>query len=183
MTTLTVRPYPILDEDVARAVLAATRGDALLHAGTSLMLLAGLRPSEVRHVLVPDWAPGADPQLTIREGIAARSIRIAPSAASALGGYLAGEDAEPDEPLLTGLEVQGRLERAFRTAMRRAGLTAGIHDLRRTAVAAVREDGTPPAHTRAYFGFRETWDQPDEVAPREGYDRGIAAMLESSFAS
>ncbi|MFD8389875.1 hypothetical protein ACFV2N_11900 [Streptomyces sp. NPDC059680] len=49
---------PILRATLARATLAATHDDPLLYAAASLILLAGLRSSEVGQLLVHDWAPG-----------------------------------------------------------------------------------------------------------------------------
>jgi integrase len=156
-----------------------------LYAATSLMLFAGLRCGEATSLLVRDWAPGADPKLTVRglrppEG---RTIRVAPSAAAAIDGYLAGEETEPDEPLLIGLRPNGIphfLPKVFRDAMRRAGLDVSVHDLRRAAEAAVLEDGTPVAHVDAYFGMSKAAGQPP-TSPPEGYDRGIAEVLERTF--
>lgn len=172
---------PILPVATARVALEATKHDVLLHAGASLMLLAGLRPTEVTGLLVRDWEPGEDPGLTVRE----RTIRVAPSAAATVSRYLAGQDAEPDEPLLLGLKIDGAphvLHRVFRDAMRAAYLDVGVHDLRRAAVAVVLDDGTPMQHVEAYFGLSKTEARTDLAPLREGYDVGIAAALEAAFA-
>jgi integrase len=146
------------------------------------MLLAGLRPSEIRHALVEDWVGGDDPKLTVRGRVGGRTIRVAPTAARAVDTYLAGEDAKPDEPLLVGLDAERQLARAVRRTTQWTGLDVGVHDLRRAAIAAVLEDGTPCAHIEAYFGLSRPEGR--RVVPvREGYDRGITAMLEATFAN
>lgn len=178
---------PILPTSVARAAVEATKDDPLLYAASSLMLLAGLRCGEATSLLVRDWSRGKDPKLTVRglrmpEG---RTIRVAPSAATAIDAYLAGEEAEPDEPLLIGLRPNGIphfLPKVFRDAMRRAGLDVSVHDLRRAAEAAVLEDGTPVAHVAAYFGMSKAADEQLTLVP-DGYNRGIAVVLERTFAA
>lgn len=175
--------HPSLSTEVARAAVAATRHDLVLHAGTSLMLLAGIRRGEAQRLRVRDWQPGEDPGLTIRDGYQERIIRIAPSAVTALNGYLATQDSEPNEPLLLGLEREGVLPRLFGNAMRRSGLSVRVHDLRRAAIVAALEDGTPMAHIEAYFGLSKAEERKDLAPVREGYDRGIAATLETTFAA
>lgn len=182
MTTTLGRPP--LTAPTARAALDATKGDVLLHAGTSLMLLAGLRPSEAVGLLVRDWAPGDDPRLTVRTERRQRTIRIAPTAAAVIDAYLGDQETEPDEPLLLGLKVGAiphLLHQVFAEAMRRADLDVRVHDLRRTAMAAVLEDGAPVAHIAAYFGLSKLLEQ-KTPPPQEGYDVGIAAILETTFA-
>ncbi|MGW0311991.1 hypothetical protein [Streptomyces flavidovirens] len=185
MTTRTLT-RPILPTDVARAALAATRHDVLLHAGVSLMLLAGLRPGEIRNLQVKDWMPGEDPRMRVRSDRLERTIRIAPSAAGPLDAYLAGEEVEPDEPLLLGLKPAGvphLLHRVFRDAMQQAGLDVSVHELRQAAIAEVLVDGTPVLHVEAYFGLSKAPGRKDLVAVSEGYDVGIAACLEAAFAA
>lgn len=181
-----VRPIerPILSPAAARATVEATRDDPLLYAGASLMLWAGLRPAEVTGLLVRDWLPREDPQLTVG-GRRERTIRVAPSAAAAVGAYLAGHVTRPDEPLLLGLKVRaadGVLPRAFRDFMLSSVLDVSGHDLRRTAVAVVRDAGVPLVEISAYFGVTKG----ERIAERlaavpEGYDRRIAALLEQTF--
>ncbi|WP_329167129.1 site-specific integrase (plasmid) [Streptomyces sp. NBC_01717] len=183
MTTSRIPSHHTLSIEVAREALAATADDVLLQAGTRLMLVAGLRRGEVQALQVRDWQPGEDPRLTIRDGCCERTIRIAPSAAVLLDGYRAGQTADADEPLLLGLEREGALPRLFGNAMRRAGLKVGVHDLRHAAIAAALEDGTPMSHIEAYFGLEKAETRKDLMPVREGYDRGIAAALEASFAS
>lgn len=177
---------PILTTAVARAALEATKGDVLLLAGTSLMLLAGLRPGEVDSLLVRDWAPGDDPRVTVRSERRERVIRVAPSAASVVDGYLRGQDAEPDEPLLLGLRPEGNphlLHQLFQRAMGSAGLKVGVHDLRRAAMAEVLADGAPMTHVVRYFGLSRALDRKELAVVPEGYDTGIAALLEATFAA
>lgn len=184
LTTLSsLRTSPAIDEDVARAALAATAGDPLLHAGTALMLLAGLRPSEVRHALVKDWTGGDDPRLTIQGKGTTRTIRVAPTAAKAVTTYLAGGHAKPAGAFLLGLGAGGRIARLLLRATQQTGLVVSVDDLRRSAVAAALEDGTPPAHLEAYFGLAKPESRKDSAPVREGYDCGIAALLEQTFAA
>lgn len=176
---------PILSVSTARAALDATKHDVLLHAGTSLMLLAGLRPTEVTGLLVRDWEPGEDPKVTVGTERRQRTIRVAPSAAAAVDGYLAGQAVDPDEPLLLGLRPAGVpdvLHRVFRDAARAAYLDVGVHDLRRAAVAAALEDGASMRHVEAYFGLSKTEARTDLAPLRDGYDVGIVAALEAAFA-
>lgn len=111
---------------------------------------------------------------------------MACSVAAAVDAYLEGQETEPGEPLLLGLRPGGRdqfLPQVFRNAMRRADLDVSVHDLRRAAVAAVVDDGTPVRHVEAYFGISKTGsDRKDLVPLRNDYDRGIAATLEQAFA-
>ncbi|MDX3025625.1 hypothetical protein [Streptomyces acidiscabies] len=54
----------------------------------------------------------------------ARTIRVARSAATGVGSYLDGQEAELDEPLLLGLKADGipsLLHRVFEDRMREAG--------------------------------------------------------------
>jgi integrase len=180
MTTLMDRARPVLLPEVGRAALAATRGDAAVHAGTALMLLAGLRPGEVADLLVRDWILGADPKVTV-PGRSGPAIRVAPTAAAAVNAYLAGRDAELDEPLLAGLE-RDTLPYLFADAARQAQLTVHAHDLRRAAMAVVLEDGTPVRHLEAYFGTSASPARAGLPPIDDGYDRGIAALLEQTFA-
>ncbi|MEU6777371.1 hypothetical protein [Streptomyces sp. NPDC046759] len=63
--------------------------------------------------------------------------------------------------------------------MRPAGFDVTVHDLRRAAEAAVLEDGTPAAHVDTYFGISTTAVALASIP--DGYDRGIAAVLETTF--
>lgn len=183
MTTRVGRPP--LTPAVARAALAATADDVMLHAAAVLMLLAGLRRGEATGLLVGDWHPGEDPKLTVRSRVQERTIRVAPTVAAAVDDLLAGEDAEPDEPLLLGLKPRGipfMLHRRFDDATKRVSLDAAIHDLRRTAQAVVVEDGTPVTHVGAYFGLHVNVEGEPLVPVPEGYDRGIVQVLEAAFA-
>lgn len=173
-----------LDHKEIRDAVAATRGDVLLHAGASLMLLAGLRSSEVAGLLVGDWQPGGDPKVTVRSARRERTIRVAPSAAAIIDEYLNGEDTEPNEPLLLGLKVQGvehMLPKLVQEVMTRGGWDVGVHDLRRTAVGVVL-NVAPMQQVEAYFGIFKTDPSRKDLSPiREGYDRDIAAVLEKAF--
>ncbi|MGW2920449.1 hypothetical protein ACWDBF_21660 [Streptomyces angustmyceticus] len=174
---------PPLSATDARAALAAVSDDVELHAAATLMLLAGLRPGEAQRLRVLDWTPGAEPRLTIRSDRRERTIRIAPSAASTLDTLLEGENAELGEPLLLGLEGRWFVHRLFRDAMEQAGLDVDVLDLRRAAMAAALEDGTPMRHMENYFGMSKTEPRKDLAPVPDGYDAGIAAVLEAEFAS
>lgn len=171
---------PILTSTQGRAVLAATRDDPLVHAGATLMLLAGLRPQEAADLYVSDYEPG---ERRLRPGSERnpRTIRIAPSAAAALDAYLDGQDATPDGHLLHGLRGVKAVT-LFAATMRQAGLSARVHDLRRAAMATVLDDGTPMQHVQQYFGLAKSTARTELVPVREGYDAGIAAVLEAEFA-
>ncbi|MEE6264852.1 hypothetical protein V2E29_04225 [Streptomyces diastatochromogenes] len=174
---------PPLSAAVARAALAAISGDVVLHAAATLMLLVGLRPGEVQRLRVLDWTPGVEPRLTVRSDRRERTICIAPSAASTLDALLEGENAELGEPLLLGLEGHWFVHRFFRDAMEQAGLDVDVLDLRRAAMAAALEDGTPMQHMESYFGITKTETRKDLATVPDGYDAGIAAVLEGEFAS
>lgn len=181
-----VRPVtrPLLSPTVARAAVEATRDDALLYAGASLVLWTGLRPAEVTGLLVRDWIPGEDPQLTIG-GRRERTIRVAPTGAAAVDTYLRGQETSPDEPLLLGLRVRGvdgMLPRIFHEFMLSAVLDVSVHDLRRTAIAAARNAGVPLVEISAYFGVSKGERISERLtAVPDGYDHRIAAVLESAF--
>jgi integrase len=167
---------PALSEGDARALLAETSADPLVHAAVSLMLLAGVRSTEVVRLAVVQYEPGPAPRLDVLGG---RRIRIAPSAARAVDTYLASQDAEADEPLLLG--VQGSLAKLVRRAADRAGVQAGVHSLRRAAIHAALADGAPPSHIEPYFGISKALDAKALVALPEGYDAAMARTLEAAF--
>lgn len=184
MTTRVTEQKPLFSVAAMRAALDATRGDQLLYAGTSLLLLAGLRRDEATGVLVGDWSPGTDPQVTIR-GRQERTIRVATTAAAAVDACLEGVESEAEEPLLLGLKTAGnpyQISRLFRARMRECGLNLHIYDLRRAAIAAVVRHGTPLAHINAYFGLLKVATSNQLVPVPEGYDRDIASLLEAAFA-
>ncbi|MFD8545695.1 tyrosine-type recombinase/integrase [Streptomyces sp. NPDC059649] len=172
---------PILTSAEGRAALAATRDDPLVHAGAALMLLAGLRPQEVSELRVQDYTLG-EQRLRVGGARRSRTIRIAPSATAAVDAYLEDQDTAPDEPLLVGLQGV-KVVTLFSAAMRRATLNVRVGDLRRAAMAAVMEDGAPVQQLEAYFGISKPPARKDLVPVREGYDAGIAAVLETEFAS
>lgn len=173
---------PILPTADARALLAGTRDsdDQLLHAAVSLLLLAGLRPGEAEELRVRDYTPGVAPQLRVGGAARHRQIRLAPSAAGALDLYLAGQDAEPEEFLLAGLQ-RVLLVQLVRRAAKHIDVEAGVADLRQTAIAAALEDGAPVHHVRTYFGVPKAPGRKDLLVVPGGYDAGIAAALEAAF--
>lgn len=181
---MTLVDRPVLSTPDARALLTHTRDsdDPLLHAAASLLLLAGLRPREVEELHVADYTPGAEPQLSTGSPGSPRRIRLAPSAAGALDLYLAGQDTEPEEPLLMGLQPVF-LVQLVRRAAEAAGVSVGAPGLRQAAIAAALEDGTPVPHIQAYFGLGKTPGRRELVPVPEGYDAGIAAVLEATFAA
>lgn len=168
---------PVLSTDEARALLAETRPDPLLEAAVALMLFVGARPMEAIAASVADFTPGAESQLRLGR----RRIRIAPSAARALEGYLPTQDAAPEEPLLLGLQEVGTLPRLLRAAAGRAGVEAGMHSLRRAAIGAALDDGAPPLHLEAYFGIDKALDRKALLPLRDGYDAAMARTLEAAF--
>jgi integrase len=168
---------PVLSVPDARSLLAETQADPLLYAATSLMLMAGARPMEATSVTVADYQPGAEASILLGR----RRIRIAPTAARAVDAYLVTQDADPAEPLLLGLQDVGVLPRLMRAAAERAGVPAGVHSLRRAAIAAALEDGAPPAHIEAYFGIEKALDRKALVPLSAGFDAGMAATLEAAF--
>ncbi|MFJ1995334.1 hypothetical protein [Streptomyces asiaticus] len=172
----------ILRTTDARAVFSQARADALAHAGVGLLLLAGLRPAEVEALRVADYITGADgPRLRTGTFRHPRTIRIAPSAAAAVDAYLAAQEVDEEDFLLPELRAT-RLARLVRATAGTVGVQAGVHDLRKAAVAAVLGDGAPVQHVEAYFGMSKTPGRRDLVPVREGYDSGIAGVLERAFA-
>ncbi|MCQ6250928.1 tyrosine-type recombinase/integrase [Streptomyces malaysiensis] len=167
----------------ARAVLAQSRGNALAHAGVALLLLAGLRPGEVEALRVADYERGGD-GARLRTGALRhpRGIRIASSAAAALDAYLATQAGVDEEDFLLPELRTTRLVQLVRGSAAAAGVQAGVHDLRKAAVAAVLEDGAPVSHVEAYFGMSKAPGRKDLVPVRDGYDAGIADVLEHAFA-
>lgn len=171
----------ILPVTEARAVLATARQDVLVHAGVALLLLAGLRPSEVEALRVRDYERGdGGPRLRTGTDRHPRAIRIAPSAGAAVDAYLAAQDTDPEDFLLPELRTT-RLVQLVRGTAEAAGVSAGVHDLRRAAVAVVLEDGAPVAHVEGYFGMGKAPVRTDLVPVRSGYDAGIAGVLERTF--
>lgn len=168
---------PALSTDESRVLLAETRQDPLLHAAASLMLLVGARPMEAIAASVGDFTPGAEPRLRLGR----RDIRMAPSAARAVEGYLATQVTAEEEPLLLGLQEVGTLPRLLRAAAGRAGVEAGVHSLRRAAIGAALEDGAPPRHLEAYFGIDKALDRKALVPLPDKYDLAMARTLEAAF--
>lgn len=136
---------------VARAVLPSVQHDLLLHAGTALMLLVGLRPGEVGRLTVADYEPGPEAWLTVDGD---HRIRIAPSAAASLDAYLGGQDAELDEPLLLGFEREhgDMMRRVFTRETEKARLHVSMHDLRQVAMTAALDRGGPGRRLRRRDG-------------------------------
>lgn len=186
MTTSEAEQKPLMPIATARAVLESTRSDKLLYAATSLLLLVGLRRVEVTELLIGDWSSGGEPQVTIRDRRRVRKIRVAVTAAQAIGVQLGANEADSGEPLLRGLQTARnsyRLSRLFRANMQQAGLDAAVPDLRRAAIAAVVRRGTPQAHIEAYFGLLKAATGKRLAPTPEGFDREIAALLEEEFAA
>ncbi|QHY95364.1 hypothetical protein SSPS47_09530 [Streptomyces sp. S4.7] len=159
--------------------LAITHHHLELHAAVSLALLVGLSPGTISRLNVRDWAPGRAPQLTIR-GTCARTIRVARSAAAALGTYLGDEPTTPYEPLVLGLHERGWIEGVFGDHAQRAGLRVSVFDLRRLAVATVLAAGIPQLHAEAYFNLPAA-DGTPRSSVEHGYDMEVARVLESQF--
>lgn len=177
-----ITEHPILAAADARAVLTYSGRDAALHAGVSLMLLVGLRASEVTGLRVSQYAPGPQARVHVGTDRHSRTIRIAPSAARALDTYLATQRTDPHDYLLPELGTT-RVVQMVRGVAAAAGISAGVHDLRRAAWAAVLEDGTPVWHAEAYFGRNGARPrQKDHVPLPEGYDAAISGVLEQAFA-
>jgi integrase len=172
---------PPLSSPVARAILTRTAHDQLLHATTALLLYVGLRPTEAFALKVSDYTSGTEPTLMVTEGRwERREIRIAPSAAAALDTYLAGEDTSPEEPLLLGMR-SNFLHGLLRDAADEARVNAGVHDLRRAAVAAAMEGGHSAQEIGAYFGMSTPPGRKDLVPLRDGWGAGVAGTLEAAF--
>jgi integrase len=167
---------PVLSEAEARALLAETVADPLVHAAVALMLMAGVRATEVGRLTVAQYEPGPTPRLDV---LGDRRIRIAPSAARAVDAYMASQQAAADEPLLLG--VQAHLAKLVRRAAGRARVEAGVHSLRRAAIYAALADGAPPTHIEAYFGIPKRLDAKALTALPEGYDLAMARTLEAAF--
>lgn len=159
---------PSLSPAQVRAVCAAAAGDASVYARVTLAALAGARPLEVEGLRVGDL--DASRGLLRLRGGGDRTIRVAPSAVSAVEKAAAEPASGPG--LLDGWSVTRHVQ-IVRGVCREAGVDAGVHELRQSAIAAVLEDGTPVHHIEAYFGVGRC-GRP----VREGYDVGIAAVLE-----
>ncbi|MEU2510581.1 hypothetical protein [Streptomyces syringium] len=172
---------PLLPVADARAILARARDEEEpeVYAGVSLLLLAGLRPREVEELRVGSYRP-VTRQLDAA-ALRPRTIRIAPSAAAAVDAYLATQVIDPEDYLLPGMRST-RLVQLVRRVAAAAGVEAGVHELRRVAVGAVLDDGTPVHHVELYFGMTKTSVRNGLTVVREGYDVGIADVLEATFA-
>lgn len=167
----------ILSPDQVRAVLAETAGRPALHTRVVLAALVGARPREVEELRPSDFDPGG-PRLRLGVGAQARTVRVAASAAKVLDEASTG--VGDDLPLL---ERWGpvRVVQAVRRAARAAGIEAGIHELRQSAIAVVLEDGTPITHIEAYFGIARPPGRRDLLPVRDGYDAGIVDVLQEAF--
>jgi integrase len=173
---------PALSLPDAQALLAETRQDPLLYAATSLMLFAGARPQEAAEATIADYEPGVEPRIWLgQRWVTQRQIRIAPAAAHALDEYLATQDADPEEPLLLGLQRVNTMHDLVRRAALHAGVDAGAHSLRRAAIAAAWEDGAPASHIEAYFGISKALAPEALTALPDGYDAALARTLEAAF--
>lgn len=172
---------PVLSPADARAVLAATRGDAELHAGVALLLLAGLRRGEVEQLRVADWHPCPGRLRVAGSKLGSRTIRIAPSAARAVDAYLVGEVTDPEDFLLPRLRA-ALLFRLVRSEARDAEAELGAHDLRMAAIAATADAGLPSEHAQAYFGISPAVARRALVPMPADYDVAAASALEATFA-
>ncbi|MFF5304756.1 hypothetical protein ACFY5F_35895 [Streptomyces sp. NPDC013161] len=178
-------PRSHLSISVARAALESTRRTPLLYAATSLLLLAGLRRNETTRLLRNDWQSGNDPRVTVRGQRKVRRIRVAAGVAEAVEAQLIGAVIKPTESLLPGLHAASapyRLSQLFQARMREESLHVTVSDLRRAAIAAAIESGTPLAHIREYFGLSRVVKREELPRIPEGFDRRIAALLEEKFA-
>lgn len=167
----------------ARRVFAASREDATAHAAVALLLLAGLRPQEAETQRTHDY----DPEPRLRTGAPRRwrTIRIAPSAGAAVTAYLAMTVETPGVlmfPRLQSRRSVSPLVQLVRATARSVGVDAGVHCLRRAAVAEVLRHGLPMAHVERYFGVAKAPGRKELVPVPEGYDAEIAAILERTFA-
>lgn len=172
------RPIPTAAE--LTALRNATEQDPLLHATTTLLIYTGARPTEAAELLVRDYTPGAEPALRLgaSSGSGLRTIRIARTAATALDSYLAGQNTDSDEPLLLGIQNGQCIRMLHRLS---AGRELRVHDLRRAAIAAALADGTPTRFVNAYFGMSKAADANALVSLPDGYDTGIADVLDATY--
>lgn len=175
------RERRVLTPEQVRAVLAETAGDPVLHARVALAALVGARPREVEGLRRADFDPSV-PRLRLGAGGRVRSVRVAASAAKLLEG-VSGRAHHGVGESLPMLDRWGpvRVVQAVRSASRAAGIEAGIHDLRQSAIAVVLEDGTPVAHVERYFGIARSAGRRDLLPVRDGYDTGIADVLQEAF--
>lgn len=167
----------ILSPEQVRAVLGEAADDPGVYARVVLVALVGARPREVEGVRSCDFESDGL-RLRLGSGARARTVRVAQTAAKTLDGLSAG--VGDDLPLLAQWgPVQ--VVQAVRRAARAAGVEAGIHDLRQSAIAVVLEDGTPVSHIERYFGIPRPPGRRDLLPVRDGYDTGIADVLQQAF--
>jgi hypothetical protein len=115
-----------------------------------------------------------------------RRIRVSAGVAEAVDAQLIGAVIKPTEPLLPGLHAASgpyRLSQLFQAKMREESFQVTVSDLRRAAIAAAIEGGTPLAHIREYFGLSRVVKREELLPIPEGFDREIAALLEEKFAA
>ncbi|WP_162466196.1 tyrosine-type recombinase/integrase [Streptomyces taklimakanensis] len=169
----------VLSPEQVRALLAEAAREPALYARVALVALAGARPREVEGLRRGDFdADGS--RLRLGRGALERTVRVAPSAAKLLG-EAAGRVAAGTRGCLLEPWSPVRLVQSVRGAARAAGVEAGVHELRQSAIAVVWEDGTPVQHIEAYFGVSRPAARRDLVPVRDGYDVGIADVLQEAF--
>lgn len=171
------RPRPTrLD---ARRILAECGRDVVLHTAVTVLMYTGIRVGELTALTIHDYDP-ATRTLAVGTLRHPRRIAIAPSAAAALDAYLGGEETSSEEPLIMGLRKEWMYP-LLREAAQRAGVEAGVHDLRRAAMTAVIETGCPAREIQEYFGVSAALSSTDLAPLREGWDRDVADVLERAF--
>lgn len=164
----------------ARILAEAAAGTTTERAVIELVLRAGLRGTEVAGIARRHFTPTLGrPTLLAGTKYRPRTIALAPSVGAAVSALLRESEADISAPLVPGLSPVA-LVQLVRGVCRRAGVDVGVHDLRRTAIAAVLDAGVAAMDVEAYFGFSVSGAA--LVGVRPGRDVAIAAVLERAFA-
>lgn len=171
------RPLPTrLD---ARRILAECGRDVVLHTAATVLMYTGIRVGELTALKIHDYDPTAR-TLAVGTLRHPRTITIARSAAAALDAYLEGGETAAEEPLIMGLPRKWMYP-LLQEAAQRAGVEAGVHDLRRAAMAAAVDADRSIREVQAYFGVSAALITEDLVPLRDGWDREVAEALERAL--
>lgn len=169
--------YAAIAPDAAGLVLKEAQADPVERAVVELVLRAGLRSAEVLALARRHFTPVVGrPTLVVGSKFRPRTIAVAPQVAEAVSALLRASEGDLNAPIVP-LSMQG-LVRTVRSVCSAAGVDAGVHDLRRTAIQTVLDAEVAAIDVEAYFGF-SLGGTPRVVRP--GQDVVVARVLAGAF--
>lgn len=169
--------YAAIDPAAAGLVLKEAASDPVERAVLELLLRAGLRGSEVRALTRIHFTPAvARPRLRVGTKFQPRTICVAPQVADAISALLRAAEVDLGAPIVPLSDHA--LVRLVRGVCEAAGVDAGVHHLRRTAIQTVLDAEVAGMDVEAYFGF-SLGTAPRVVRP--GRDAVVARVLAGAY--